>query len=399
MRFRSIHVVRVCAVFAVLSGLAFPHAAEGQKSASSVPRPLPRTLTTATIEDPAFNNILADTMTIPGGWKLDGTIMMAPCTTTPWPVYRAYSPDGLTEMRQMPTLGWRWSATPNPYAPGGCLDLHQPISAEQFLHLYIATLPGATHLVGPLPVPAVFAQWAQGFAQRLNAQAATLYQGGHTTADTAALHIQSHNGSFLIDQRIRAVVVCEVNNNQGPLRGGKCWGRVDALRAPQGALDALIGLVDGNQLPKPQENPQWVQRALARSQQTTNDAAANIFAMQRQAHVTFQAMHDQFMQSSRQSFETFQASHEAKFNNFQNTMAIQRQARDNQASDWVDYALDRQTVTGAGGTVHIDSLYSHTWSNGQNQWFQTNDVNSNPNNVLYGNWTEDTKVHGNGQPY
>jgi hypothetical protein len=73
-------------------------------------------------------------------------------------------------------------------------------------------------------------------------------------------------------------------------------------------------------------------------------------------------------------------------------------ARTTAASDWVDYALDQQTVTGSGGTVKVSSSYSQTWSNGQNQWFQTNDPNSNPNGVLSGNWTLNTKVHGNGQP-
>jgi hypothetical protein len=126
---------------------------------------------------------------------------------------------------------------------------------------------------------------------------------------------------------------------------------------------------------------------------------AQLFAMQRAAQVKFQAMHEQFMNTMQQNFQNFQASQESKFQSFQAGQAAQRQARDNAASDWVDFALDRQTTTGAGGTVHISSQYTHTWSNGQNEWFQTNDSNANPNGVLYGNWTEDTKVHGNGQPY
>lgn len=79
---------------------------QGQQPARAAP--LPHTFTTANIEDPTFNNMLAGTMTVPSGWKLEGTILTAPCTTMPWPVYRAYSPDGLTEIRQMPTLGWVW---------------------------------------------------------------------------------------------------------------------------------------------------------------------------------------------------------------------------------------------------------------------------------------------------
>jgi hypothetical protein len=49
----------------------------------------------------------------------------------------------------------------------------------------------------------------------------------------------------------------------------------------------------------------------------------------------------------------------------------------------------------------ISSSYTYTWSStvgNQTQWIQTNDVNANPNGTLSGNWTEDTKVHGNGQP-
>jgi len=69
------------------------------------------------------------------------------------------------------------------------------------------------------------------------------------------------------------------------------------------------------------------------------------------------------------------------------------------ASDWVDYALDQQTVVGSGGPAKVSSSYSQTWSNGQGQWYQTNNPNANPNGVFSGTWTQDTKVHGNGQSY
>ena len=77
----------------------------GCKSSPSGSGSLPTTFTTATVGDPSFNNMQAQTMTIPAGWKMDGTIMTAPCTTLPWAVYRAYSADGLTEIRQYPALG------------------------------------------------------------------------------------------------------------------------------------------------------------------------------------------------------------------------------------------------------------------------------------------------------
>ena len=80
-----------------------------------------------------------------------------------------------------------------------------------------------------------------------------------------------------------------------------------------------------------------------------------------------------------------------------NNANAQMNAQSTAASDWVDYALDQQTVTGPGGTVNVSSAYSQTWTNGT-QYYQTNDPNVNPNGVLPGNWTQTTKVHGNGQP-
>ena len=400
-RLASLSIVVLAAALTGCHSSTSTPGAQQQASADSSFPALPTSFTTATITDPTFNNILADTMTIPSTWKLEGTIMTAPCTTLPWPVYRAYSPDGLTEMRQMPALGWHWSA--NGYAPQGCLDLKQTISAADFLTHFIATLSGGIHVVGTLPVPAVFSQWAQNFANNLNNQPIVYAPArSQTTADTAALHIQTHNGSFIVDQRLLAVVICSVNNQAGsPLQGGSCWARVDVLRAPEGHLDPLIQLVDSQNLPKPVENPTWQQAVLARDRQNTQNIANQIFAMQRQAAATFMAMHQNFMRTMQQNFQSFQASQEDQFNHFQANMAAQSQVQDNAASDWVDVALDRQTVAGPDGVAHVSNQFAHTYSTtagGQTQWFQTNDANANPNGVLPGNWTENTKVHGNGQP-
>jgi hypothetical protein len=49
-----------------------------------------------------------------------------------------------------------------------------------------------------------------------------------------------------------------------------------------------------------------------------------------------------------------------------------------------------------GTTAKVSSAYSYTWTNGS-QWYQTENPNTNPNGVLQGNWTQTTKVHGNGQ--
>ncbi|MGA3101892.1 MAG: hypothetical protein ABSD61_08530, partial [Terracidiphilus sp.] len=70
--------------------------------------PLPNQFTTATITDPSLNNIPSATLTIPAGWKLQGITMISACTFSPWPVFRAYSPDALMQMRIEPVIGWQW---------------------------------------------------------------------------------------------------------------------------------------------------------------------------------------------------------------------------------------------------------------------------------------------------
>ncbi len=89
---------------------------------------------------------------------------------------------------------------------------------------------------------------------------------------------------------------------------------------------------------------------------------------------------------------------ESSFNSAMNNAWASMDARTTAASDWVDYALDQQTVTGVDGTVKISNAYSQTWSDGQGDWYQTNDPNENPNGELEGNWTQTMVVHGNGEP-
>jgi hypothetical protein len=74
-------------------------------------------------------------------------------------------------------------------------------------------------------------------------------------------------------------------------------------------------------------------------------------------------------------------------------------ARSTATSDWVDYALDRQTVRdpATGQMSKVSSAYSYTWvdSTGKTS-YQTSDPNANPNGALQGNWTRQQVVHGDG---
>ena len=361
--------------------------------------PLSSRTTTATITDPSLNNIVAATLTIPEGWKLQGIEMISACTFQPWPVFRAYSQDGLMQYRIEPVIGWQWHPNARGAFNSGCANISGVISAADFLTYYLGTMQGGVHVVGPMPVPAPYSQWAQGLAaqgNQMNARLVPALQANHT-ADTAALRIEVVNGTFVVEERLRAVVECSAANNAGTMSGGTCWARVDVLTAPVGQLDALVKVVDGNNLPHGVNTQQWMQAALARQQKQGRDA---IIALTRQEQQESQMLYSQFQQimaRSQQEHQQFMAQQESQFESAMAGANASMNAQTTAASDWVDYALDQQTVMNPNGTVtKVSSAYSQTWTNGS-QWYQTDNTNVNPNGYLKGNWTLTTKVHGNGE--
>lgn len=362
---------------------------------------IPTSTMTATINDPSFNNMPAETLTIPAGWKLDGIMLGTPCNAVPWPVFRAYASDGITEMRAQPVLGWRWNANPKAVVnTNGCLPLTGQMNAAQFLQYYLGTIQGGVHVVGTMPISARFQQIAQNYADQMNAGNARLQPAlqANNTADTAAIRIQTVNGSFVIEQRIRVQMECATGSTPMDQGAGKCFARVDTLRAPLGKLDALVALVDDNALPKATAIPQWAQAYMQRQQQQARQMMAALTRQEQQENNMLNQQFQQIMQKSAAEHAAFMQQQESSFQSAMNNANASMNAQSTAASDWVDYALDQQTVTGAGGTAKVSSAYSQTWSNGQGQWYQTNDPNSNPNGMLSGTWTQDTKVHGNGQP-
>src|SRR5579884_3355426 len=174
-------------------------------------------LITASIGDPSFGGMKAATLTIPAGWKLEGAMLTNPCESIPWAVFRAYSPDGLTEMRAMPVFGWRWR--PNLRMDNsGCLPLTGPLTAAEFLAKYVETIPGGVHVVGPMSVTPQYRQAAEKLANIANEGNNRLMANlrSNHTFDVAALRVQTVNGSFVIEQRLRTMVECGINNNPGP---------------------------------------------------------------------------------------------------------------------------------------------------------------------------------------
>lgn len=363
--------------------------------------PLSGQLTTGTITDPSLNNMVAATLTIPAGWKLQGVDLVMPCAPGPSPIFRTYSPDGLMQYRMEPIIGWKWNPKYQTNQ-SGCANISQAVSASDALQYYIGTIQGGVHVVGPMPVAAVFSQWAQGLAAQANQNNARLPPMMQTdnTADTAALRVEVVNGSFVIEERLRVARVCSVAK-PGAMVGGTCFARVDVLTAPEGQLDALVELVDSNNLPKQVATPQWQQAVLQRLAQRSQQAAKARMAAANARDAAFsRMMYSAFQQSMARSASqhaAFMQQQESSFESSMNNANASMNAQSTAASDWVDYALDQQTVAGPNGPANVSNQYSQTWTNGP-QWYQTNDPNSNPNGVLQGNWKQATPVHGNGQP-
>jgi hypothetical protein len=356
-------------------------------------------LTTATINDPSLNNMKAATLTIPSGWKMQGAMMVSPCNTTPWPVFRSYSPDALMQMRYEPVFGWKWRPQVRALDTSGCAPLTGVMTASQFLEYYISTMQGGVHVVGMMPVSSQYQQWASGLAAQANQMSSRMVPAlqSQSTADTAALRIETVNGSFVVEQRLRTVVECGVNNSNTTMNGGVCWARVDVLTAPQGKLDALVQLVDSNNLPHGVFDPTWGQAFMARQQRQGDAMLAKLTAMEKAESQMIYQQFQQIMARSAAEHQAFMQQQESQFQSAMSNANATMNAQSTATSDWVDYALDQQTVSGPNGTAKVSSAYSQTWTNGT-QWYQTNYPNANPNGVLSGNWTQTTPVHGNGTP-
>ena len=364
--------------------------------------PLPNQFTTAQITDPSLNNIVSATLTIPTGWKLQGITMISSCTFSPWPVFRTYSPDGLMQMRIEPVVGWQWHPNLRGTFNTGCANISAPISAAAFLQYYLGTMQGGIHVMGPMPVPSAYSQWAQGLAAQKNQLESRTPAALQTqnTADTAALRIEVVNGSFVVEERLRTVVECSVvDNTSSPYAGGTCWARVDVLSAPEGQLDALVQLVDTNNLPHGVNSPQWTQAALQRSQQQGARAMAALTAQEQQESRMIYQQFQQIMLRSAVEHAAFMQQQESQFESAMDNAYDSMNARSAVAADWVDYSLDQETVENPdGSTSKVSNQYTQTWSDGTH-FYQSNNTGVDPNGVLRGNWSPVTQVHGNGNQY
>lgn len=375
--------------------------------------------TKAYIQDPTLNNMNAAEVKIPANWHFQGVLYQGGnCVSIPSPVFRATSPDGLSFVEKMPPLGWFYGQGPTlKYMPqSDCLPFKSAMSAQQFLKYLAATMK--LDYVGDDQVPAELTASAQKSVD----DAAAAYAGSYatmnakppkTTIEIARAIVSTKNGTFVMKGRLAVMVNCTESYYAGQkslLRGmpdmqpstvDKCSAVTQYISAPEAKLETLAKTWDGQSLGATELNDwaqAWMQRNNQQSQQRIAQMNATA-AAQRQASAQ-QFQHDQAVRQ--QMHEQFMQTMQAGTDRSMARTAAAANARSTAASDWVDYALDRQTVRdpNTGQVSKVSSTYTHTWvdSTGKNS-YQTNDVNANPNGVLPGNWTQQTQTHGDGTSY
>jgi hypothetical protein len=355
--------------------------------------PSPRPVSAATgyqtesLMDPIFRMKAYD-VTIPAGWQFQGIVSPGtPCKTEPFPVFRAYSPDGLSEFRRMPRMDWsvKSSAVLQRFAPQ-CPNLPKKMNADELLH-YLSNVFGYTY-VAAWPIAASETAKYQASITEVNGLYKSHNMPGYSmSGDFGAARTEIKNGSFTIEQQLAVAIICTVNPLPDGTATNDCTANIRALRAPKGHLDQLVQMMDGHSTGAA-EDPQW-------RQAVNQAAAARTQDIMRQRDIAFRQWSDVMMHQHQQFMAQMASEGATRNTQFQAHIA----AKDTATSDWVDYALDQQTVTGSGGTAKVSSAYTHTWSNGDGQWYQTNDPSANPNGVMSGNWTQQQVVHGNGTPY
>jgi hypothetical protein len=267
----------------------------------------------------------------------------------------------------------------------GCIQMDKTLTAVEFLNQYARVIEA--HVVGPMSVGTTYQQEFDDLLSRMNANGSKL---GHSTkGDIAALRVEVANGTFTIEQRLRARLFCTSWSKPVANVAGNCIARVDVLRAPKGQLDALAALDESHNLATAKNDDAWGTAAAARMPDEWkrvdfdphHPSQAALALVHRQAAdfgLTAEKRHEL------EPYDPVERPHEPM-------MATLRPPY--VAPDWADFALDAMSRIPSGGAMQAGSVY--TWSSSDGQRYSTVNPNANPNGVLAGSWTG---VNGDGQP-
>jgi hypothetical protein len=353
-------------------------------------------LKVVSLPDPSFGGMPATFVAVPAGWQADGQMTANRCANLPFAAWNATSADGKSEFDVLPMFAWRWGAGAQ-YGQG-CAPFRGSPKAADFLTLFASKLPGV-QVAGAMPVADKFRSREENFTKSVNNNNAKLMPAlrANSFGDVAAVRATDSNGNEL---RLRVWLQCKQRSN-----GGDCFAKVDILRAAKGKLDALAAEVDSLNLVQDIPSDQWLQAYMNRQQQI---GARQMSMLRAQEQAGSDMLRNQFLQSSAR----LKQEHEAGLQQIEtqgqhaNASAMNAMnARSTAASDWRDYAADQQTVSGANGTYKTSSQYTNVWSSpygpplSDGRTFGSTDNTLDPNSATDNTFTQDHKVHGNGQPY
>ncbi len=328
----------------------------------------------------------------------------------PFQIFRLTSPDGLSFVERLPVLGWHWGTGPAAKVKTpDCLPLQEPLGAQEFLKYLAAILK--VEYVADEPVPEEENARAQQVIQQINAAYPATGAGGATrTRQLARASVRYQNGSFTMKGLLQGMVDCTETHfpgmksmlkgmaDQPAWKSDQCNAGVRYTVAPEAQFPALLKMMATSSIGA-QESPAWAQAWSAREQQRgaamVQQIAAQGAAQRAASAAQFnrdqamrQQMHEQFLDTLQRGTDQSMAR-AAQVANSNHRMA----------RDWVDYALDQQTVRdpGTGQISKVSSGYNATWidSSGKAS-FQTTDPNANPNGAIPGTWTRQQVVHGDG---
>jgi hypothetical protein len=326
-----------------------------------------------TIMDPILN-MKAYSMTVPANWLFEGAVIQgSSCNDGPFPVFRLISPDGLTGIKQLPRLDWKWSDNPNhPFNAGSdCMPFKKEMSASEILKYLVGVLQ--VEFVKDEPTPGL-AEIQKNFASRSTVQLSM-------SADKARASVRYHINSIVIEERLNVFVTCTTFRTIGQ---HGCNASVSRQWAPQSQY------TDDTFKPVSQSfviDQQWNSTRTQIVIQKLND-------LSEQSMRAIKQMGDEAMRRSKAQFNAFsqaQAMRQRQHEQFLDTMqrgtdmSMKRAAdiantNHRIADDWCDSSLDQQKRLDprTGEITKDSSAYSYTW---------INDVNANPNGNGTGNWT------------
>ena len=283
-------------LIAILLAVALFGCSSKTSTASAASAAADPSFRTEAIADPTLR-MTAYEVKIPSSFKFQGMYVAGTsCVSSPFPVFRAYSADGLKEFRALPRFDWSWNNSPyGDKAATDCLSIQKELSPQEFIKYLVGVLQVA--YVSESPVPQGPAASYQKTLSDLNARGG----GMHSSGGKAAALVTYKNGSFIIEEQISVTTLCMKNMMNIPGQNWfseNCSAYVNLVRAPKGQLASLVSAIDA-QSGGANVNQQW---SATYNQTMLNNMVRQNAAIMQQRQAAFERgqairaqQHQQFM--------------------------------------------------------------------------------------------------------